>query len=84
MMVGATPDISKNDIQVNVQMRETAVVSLNITDADGTMVMEQKEKAQEGLSNYTIKGSSSLQPGEYFLKVVINGTDRMLVRLIKS
>jgi hypothetical protein len=84
MMVGATPDMSGNDIQVNVQMRENAIVSLNITDADGKMVMEQKEKAPEGLSNYSLRGSSSLQPGEYFLKVVINGTDRMLVRLVKS
>jgi hypothetical protein len=84
MMVGVTPDITRNDMQVNVQLRESAIVSLNITKASGELVLEQKEKALEGMSNYTIKGSSTLLPGEYFLKVVINGTDRMLVRLIKS
>jgi len=83
-LVGATPDLSANDINVDVQMKETAMVTLNITDKEGNVVMQQKEKAKEGMNQYTIKGSSGMNPGDYFLKVVVNGTDCLLVHLIKS
>jgi hypothetical protein len=31
-----------------------------------------------------VNGSRELKSGDYFLKVVVNGTDRMLVHLVKS
>ncbi len=83
-MVGATPDVSRNDIQVSLHMRGSAFVSMNITDEQGNMVIDQKEKAGAGFSERTVKGSHDLKPGVYFLKVVVNGADRMLVRLVKS
>ena len=83
-MVGATPDMSRNDIQVSLHMRESALVSMNVTDEQGNMVIDQKEKVGTGFSERAIKGTHDLQPGVYFLKVVVNGTDRMLVRLVKS
>jgi len=83
-LVGATPDLSANDINVDVQMKEDAFVTLNITDKEGKIIMQQKERAKEGMNQYTIKGSSAMHPGNYFLKVVVNGTDCLLVQLIKS
>jgi hypothetical protein len=83
-MVGATPDMSRNDIQVSLQMRESALVSMNVTDEQGNMVIDQKEKVTTGFTERAVKGSHELKPGVYFLKVVVNGTDRMLVRLVKS
>jgi len=83
-LVGATPDLSVNDINVDVQMKENAFVTLNITDKEGKIIMQQKERAREGMNQFTIKGSSSMNPGNYFLKVVVNGTDCLLVQLIKS
>jgi hypothetical protein len=83
-MVGATPDMSVNDIQVSLQMRESALVSVNITDEAGKLIIDQKEKVTSGYSERAIQGTHTLNPGVYFLKVVVNGTDRMLVRLIKS
>lgn len=83
-LVGATPDLSANDINVDVQMKESAFVTLNITDKEGKIIMQQKERAKEGMNQYTIKGSSAMNPGNYFLKVVVNGADCLLVQLIKS
>ena len=83
-LVGATPDLSVNDINVDVQLKENAFVTLNITDKDGKIIMQQKEHAKEGMNQFSIKGSSTMNPGSYFLKVVVNGTDCLLVQLIKS
>ena len=83
-MVGATPDMSRNDIQVSLHMRETALVSMNVTDEQGNMVIDQKEKVGTGFSERSVNGTHDLKPGVYFLKVVVNGADRMLVRLVKS
>jgi hypothetical protein len=83
-LVGATPDLTANDISVDVQMKEDAMVTLKITDKEGKVIMQQKERAKEGMNQYSIKGSSSINPGDYFLNVVVNGADCLLVHLIKS
>jgi hypothetical protein len=83
-MVSATPDMSVNDIDVDVDMKESAMVSLSITDKDGNHILRQSAKGAAGFNQFTVKGSHSLKPGEYFLKVVVNGTDALLVKLIKE
>jgi hypothetical protein len=84
IMVGATPQVNINDIQVDVQLRELAFINLNITDEKGDIVLQQKEKGKTGINQFAIAGSRDLKPGDYFLKVVVNGSDRMMVHLIKS
>jgi hypothetical protein len=84
IMVGATPQVNINDIQVDVQLRELAFINLNITDEKGDIVLQQKEKGKTGVNQFAIAGSRDLKPGDYFLKVVVNGSDRMMVHLIKS
>lgn len=83
-LVGATPQVSLNDIQVDVQMKESGYINLHITNDKGEIILQQKEKGKAGINQYMINGSRELTPGDYFLKVVVNGTDRMLVHLIKS
>ena len=83
-MVSATPDISANDIDVDIELKEQAMVSMVITDKDGNTILRQTGKAEAGLNQFTVKGSHSIKPGDYFLKVVVNGTDALLVKLIKE
>ncbi len=84
ILVGATPQVNINDIQVDVQLRDLAMINLNITDEKGDIVLQQKEKGKSGVNQFTISGSRDLKPGDYFLKVVVNGSDRLMVHLIKS
>ena len=83
-LVCATPQVSLNDIQVDVQMKEYGYVNLHITNDKGEIILQQREKCKTGINQYLINGSHDLKPGDYFLKVVVNGTDRMLVHLIKE
>lgn len=83
-LVGATPQVNLNDIQVDVQLKETALVTLHITNDKGEIILQQKERGTQGINQYMVKGSRELKAGDYFLKVVVNGTDRMLVHLVKS
>lgn len=83
-MVSATPDLSVNDIDVDVDMKEPAMVNMTITDKDGNNIIRQSAKGSAGLNQFTVKGSHAIKPGDYFLKVVVNGTDVLLVKLIKE
>lgn len=83
-LVGATPQVNLNDIQVDVQLKEYGIVNLHITNDKGEIILQQKEKGKPGINQYMVSGSRELKAGDYFLKVVVNGTDRMLVHLVKS
>jgi hypothetical protein len=83
-LVGATPQVNLNDIQVDVQLKEIAIVVLHITNEKGEIILQQKERGMQGINQFMVKGSRELKAGDYFLKVVVNGTDRMLVHLVKS
>lgn len=80
----ATPDLNLNDINVNLDMKDRAMVTMNILDNSGNIVMQQKEHAREGVNNFRIKGSGNMAPGDYFLNVAVNGDDKLTVRLEKS
>lgn len=83
-LVAATPDLTLNDINIDVELKERAVVTMNILDKGGAIVMQQKQTAEQGTNQFRIKGSNGLQAGDYYLNVIINGEDRMMVHLIKS
>jgi hypothetical protein len=83
-LVAATPDLTLNDINIDVELKERAVVTMNILDKSGNIAMQQKQIAEGGLNQFMVRGSNSLQPGDYFLNVVINGEDKLRVHLIKS
>ncbi len=83
-MVSVTPNPAKNDIAVNVQLNETALISMKIINAGGTVTMTKNVKAEAGANSYIMDGTSKLQPGVYVLEVTINSKERMVVKLIKD
>jgi hypothetical protein len=83
-MISATPDLSVNDIDVDIDMKEPAMVNMTITDKDGNNILRQSAKGSAGFNQFTVKGSHAIKPGDYFLKVVVNGSDALLVKLIKE
>jgi hypothetical protein len=83
-LVAATPDLTLNDINIDVEMKERAMVTMNILDKSGSIVMQQKQSAEIGQTQFRVKGSNGLQPGDYYLNVIINGEDKLMVHLIKS
>lgn len=83
-MVSVTPNPAKNDINVNVQLNENAVVSMKVMNANGAAVLTKLAKVNAGSNTFTLEGSSNLKPGMYLLEVIINSKERMIVKLIKE
>lgn len=83
-MISVTPNPSKSDIAVNVQLQENAMVAMRIIDASGSTVLHKTSDVARGTSNILIEGSSKITPGLYTLEVIVNSKERMLVKLIKE
>jgi hypothetical protein len=83
-MVSITPNPTKNDIAVNVQLNENAFVVMKIVDNSGVEMMRKAQRVNEGTSNFLIDGSNKLKPGMYFLEVTINSKERMVAKLLKE
>lgn len=83
-MVSVTPNPAVNDISVNVQLNETAMIAMKIINTNGTVAMTKTAKAEAGANTFLIDGTSKLTPGVYVLEVVINGREHMTVKLIKD
>ncbi|HSF45111.1 MAG TPA: hypothetical protein VLA58_03845 [Chitinophagaceae bacterium] len=83
-LVSATPDLVVNNIVVDVELKERAVVTMNILDKAGNIVLQQKQGAEAGSEQYSIRGSNELKPGDYYLNVIVNGEEKMMVHLVKS
>jgi hypothetical protein len=83
-MVSVTPNPAKNDINVNVQLNENAMVSMKVINASGAAVLTKTAKVTAGTNTFIIEGSSNLKPGMYLLEVIINSKERMIVKLIKE
>jgi hypothetical protein len=83
-MVSVTPNPAKNDINVNVQLNENAMVSMKVMNANGAAVISKTAKVNAGSNTFILDGSSNLKPGMYVLEVIINSKERMIVKLIKE
>jgi hypothetical protein len=83
-MISVTPNPSKNDIAVNVQLQQNSMVAMRIINASGSTVMHKTADVNKGISNILVEGSSNLKPGLYTLEVIVNSKERMLVKLIKE
>jgi hypothetical protein len=84
IMVGVTPDMTANELQTTVQLKESSFLTFNVTNEKGEIVKQQKNRGTEGMNIFTIEGTNNLKPGTYFLNVIVNGSDKLLVQLIKS
>lgn len=83
-MISVTPNPAKSDIAVNLQLHESAIVSMRIINSSGSTMLHKSAKADSGISNVLLEGSSKLNPGVYTLEVIVNSKERMIVKLIKE
>ncbi len=83
-MISVSPNPAKNDIVANVQLNEASVVVLKVMNNAGHVVMRKTVKLSEGSNSIMMDGTSRLQPGLYILEVIVNNSERMLVKLIKE
>jgi hypothetical protein len=83
-MISVTPNPSKSDIAVNVQLQENSLVAMRIINSSGAIVLHKTADAVQGNNNILVEGSSKLKPGLYTLEVIVNSRERMVVTLIKE
>ena len=83
-MVSVTPNPVKNDIGLRIDLNENAMISLKIVNNAGTTQIRRSIKAGAGMNTYLMNGSSTLTPGIYFLEIIVNSKERMIVSLIKE
>ena len=82
--ISVTPDPTINDIQVNVQLKESSFVVMKVSNSNGDEVMKKTAKADEGTNAFSLDGTSKLKPGNYKLEIIVNSNERMVMQLIKS
>jgi len=82
--IAVTPNPAKNDINVQVQLRENSYVVMKVTNSKGDEVARKATKGGTGLNSFSIEGTSRLTPGIYILEVIVNSSERMITRLIKN
>lgn len=82
--ISVTPDPTINDIQVNVNLKESSFVVMKISDSNGDEVMKKTAKADDGSNTFSLSGTSKLKPGNYKLEIIVNSNERMTMQLIKG
>ncbi len=82
--LSVTPNPAINDIKVNVQVNENSYIVMKITNGSGIEVMRKTSRVSTGSNSLTLEGTSRLQAGVYFLEVIVNSNERMMVKLIKN
>ena len=82
--ISVTPDPTVNDIQVNVQLKESSYVVMKIKDSNGDEIMKRGEKVGEGTNSFSLEGTNKLKPGNYKLDIIVNSNEKLTMDLIKS
>jgi hypothetical protein len=82
--VAVTPNPARNDINVQVLLRENSYVVMKVTNSKGDEVTRKSIKGASGMNSYLLEGTSKLTPGVYMLEVIINSEERMLTKLVKN
>ncbi len=82
--LSVTPNPAINDIRVNVELNENSYVVMKVANNNGIEMMRKTTRASEGSNSFGLEGTSRLQPGIYFLEVIVNSRERMMVKLVKS
>lgn len=54
-MISATPDLSVNDIDVDIDMKEPAMVNMTITDKEGNNILRQTVKVAQVSTSSPLK-----------------------------
>ena len=82
--LSVTPNPAINDIKVNVQLNENSYIVLKVANSNGIEVVRKTTRGTSGSNTFSLEGTSHLQAGVYFLEVIINSNERMMVKLIKN
>jgi methionine-rich copper-binding protein CopC len=82
--ISVTPDPSVNDIEVNVQLKQSSYVVIKVTNKEGNEIMRRSVQGDNGDNKYALTGTSKLQAGDYTLEIIVNSNERMTLHLIKS
>ena len=83
-VISVTPNPVVNNIRVNLDLNEASMVALKIVNSQGNEITHKVVKANSGSNSFEIEGTSKLQPGVYFMEVIVNSNERMMVKLIKN
>ena len=82
--LSVTPNPTINDIKVNVQLNENAFIVVKVANSTGIEVMRRTTRGSNGTNSFRLEGTSRLQAGVYFLEVIVNSNERMMIKLIKN
>jgi hypothetical protein len=82
--IAVTPNPAKNDINVQVQLREKSYVVMKVTNNKGEEVARKSTRGSTGLNSFVMEGTNRLIPGVYILEVIVNSSERMITRLVKN
>ena len=82
--LSVTPNPAINDIKVNVQLNENSYIVMKVANSNGIEVVRKTTRGSTGSNTFSLEGTSHLQAGVYFLEVIINSNERMMVKLIKN
>ena len=82
--LSVTPNPAINDIKVNVQLNENSYIVMKVNNSNGVEVMRKTTRGSTGSNSFGLEGTSRLQAGIYFLEVIVNSNERMMVKLIKN
>lgn len=84
-VISVTPNPAINNIKVNMELKEDALVIIKILDNGGTELLREVAKGTKGANNiFEVAKSNSLPAGIYMLEVIVNSNERMMVKLMKS
>lgn len=82
--IAVTPNPVINDINVTIDVTEDVYGSFKLYNAAGVEILRTTDKLRKGTQNIMIENSSKITPGLYFLEVIINGKERMVIKLMKD
>ena len=83
-MLSVTPNPVVNDINVQVQLKQSSYIVMKVTNSSGMEVARKSSRGNEGLNVYDLDGTNKLTPGVYMLEVIINSNERMSITLVKN
>ena len=83
-MLSVTPNPAVNDINVQVQLKQSSYIVIKVTNSSGLEVARKSSRGNEGLNAFTLDGTNKLNPGVYMLEVIINSNERMSIKLVKN
>ncbi|MBV4356584.1 T9SS type A sorting domain-containing protein [Pinibacter aurantiacus] len=83
-VMSITPNPVLNNIKVNVELNDDAMVNMKVIKTDGSEVIRKSVKGTTGQNTFEIAGTKDLPKGNYFLEVIVNSYERMTLQLIKE